>query len=151
MRDYGWYREDGKLKVQWESERNITSIKENVAYLTKGCRCKTGCSTRRCGCQRNSLLCGPSCHCVNCQNSTSAVNSTCKEVQEEVQEEILEEGEDDEYDMEVVNDIEDDDDQLESIQEFLEEIFGVHLDEEEEEEEEQEEDQVQIDVEENMM
>ncbi len=101
MSDHGWYREDDKLKIQWESEKNISTVKDSIAYLTKGCRCKTGCTTRRCGCQKNGLLCGPSCHCVNCQNSGN-VTTTSKEVEEEVQDEVLEESEDDEYDMEVV-------------------------------------------------
>lgn len=40
--------------------------------LNKGCGCTTGCATRRCGCKKQGLHCGPSCKCqntyFNCEN-----------------------------------------------------------------------------------
>ena len=32
---------------------------------TKGCGCKTGCGTMRCGCKKQGQTCGPSCKCKN--------------------------------------------------------------------------------------
>lgn len=65
LSDYGWYREDGALKVQWDTNENITRVEEHIAFLTTGCRCKTGCTTRRCKCKKGDQQCGPSCKCIN--------------------------------------------------------------------------------------
>ena len=45
MSEYGWYWEEGALKVRWETEENMAKVAENIAHLLKGCKCKTGCTT----------------------------------------------------------------------------------------------------------
>ena len=42
LTDYGWHREDGQLRVTWDTVENIQQIQRNVEYLTQGCKCKTG-------------------------------------------------------------------------------------------------------------
>ena len=36
-----------------------------VASPSKGCGCKTGCGTMRCGCKKKGVSCGPGCKCKN--------------------------------------------------------------------------------------
>ena len=36
--------------------------------LTKGCKCKTGCTTGRCGCKRKQQVCSEGCTCTHCLN-----------------------------------------------------------------------------------
>ena len=45
----------------------MQEISTKVAQLTKGCKCKKGC-TGRCGCRREGHECGPGCACINCTN-----------------------------------------------------------------------------------
>ena len=65
---YGWQIIDGLLQFDWDSAENMSKIKERVAFLMKGCGCKTGCLGGRCKCKSHSKLCGPGCKCVNCKN-----------------------------------------------------------------------------------
>lgn len=53
---------------KWLTQENINKIEGHIAYLMKGCKCKTGCTTRRCRCKKGNLHCGPSCQCINCQH-----------------------------------------------------------------------------------
>ena len=64
----GWLHQDGKLVVDWDSKENIQSVRRRVDLLLKGCGCKTGCNTNRCGCKNNGTSCGPGCRCTNCHN-----------------------------------------------------------------------------------
>ena len=34
--------------------------------MLNGCKCKTGCTTKRCKCQKLLCTCGPGCRCTNC-------------------------------------------------------------------------------------
>ena len=134
MSDYGWYKQDGQLKIQWDTDENTRKIEENKAYLMKGCKCKTGCTTRRCRCKKGDLQCGPSCQCINCQNITDReAQKSQSEVhqsgEEEVHQEIMDEGEDGEHDMENIEseeqDAEEDYRLPEDIAEVMEAIFGI--------------------------
>ena len=69
LTSFGWAIENNKLIVDWDSSENITAIKKRVSFLTNGCRCKTGCRTKRCKCVRNENHCGPGCSCNNCSNT----------------------------------------------------------------------------------
>jgi hypothetical protein len=51
--------------------------------LTKGCKCKTGCKGR-CGCRRVGRKCGPSCYCIDCQNTSDNNSNTNLRIDEEV-------------------------------------------------------------------
>ena len=39
LANYGWKIEDGIIRCIWDSESNIQAIKDNVRYLTRGCKC----------------------------------------------------------------------------------------------------------------
>ena len=68
MSEYSWERLDDKLNIVWEILENITRVQEWIEYILKGCRCKTGCQTRRRKYQQHEtpMKCGPGCHCTNC-------------------------------------------------------------------------------------
>ena len=47
----GWARdEDGSLVICWDTEESRRKVKERVMLLLKGCGCKSGCKSGRCGC-----------------------------------------------------------------------------------------------------
>ena len=65
----GWLKDqEGKLAIDWESEENITKVKSRVDLVLKGCSCKAGCTTNRCGCRKKRVPCGVGCGCSNCTN-----------------------------------------------------------------------------------
>lgn len=66
---YGWIRQNGQLKIVWETEETEERAKSRVDFILKGCRCKKGCNTNRCKCKKSSRLCGPGCQCLNCTNT----------------------------------------------------------------------------------
>ena len=68
---HGWKRENGELGIQWDSPKNLTKSKERVEYVLSGCKCKTGCTNKRCKCFKQERRCGPGCKCVNCMNTLS--------------------------------------------------------------------------------
>ena len=65
---FGWTVTEEKLMVDWDSDDNIMAIRKRVSFLTKGCGCKTGCSTKKCKCLKNDMPCGPGCSCQTCEN-----------------------------------------------------------------------------------
>lgn len=70
LHGYGWTRDkDGKLKIHWDTDENRQKVNKRVDLLMKGCSCKSGCTSNRCGCRKNYETCGPGCRCVNCQNT----------------------------------------------------------------------------------
>ena len=65
----GWKITDqAALEIDWNSEEHVESVRHRVALLTKGCNCKTGCRTARCGCVKRNGKCGAGCNCQNCYN-----------------------------------------------------------------------------------
>ena len=56
--------EKGKLAIDWDSDENLTKIRNRVDLVLKGCSCKGGCSTNRCGCRRKGIHCGVGCGCT---------------------------------------------------------------------------------------
>ena len=50
---YGWSRQGESLDVVWDVPRNIQRAKQRAKPVLGGCKCKTGCGTRRCGCRKN--------------------------------------------------------------------------------------------------
>lgn len=134
---YGWKHCNGKLEVVWEVQKNITKVQERLEYTFTGCKCKTGCANKRCGCRKKGKGCGPGCKCLACTNThdnspeaeSSRANSLRDIVMEENKatrydgdDEMVEDSEDDLSDMEedeetdeimkyVFGDIEDSDDE----------------------------------------
>jgi len=66
--EYGWSLINNKLTVLWDTVENMEAIRQRVHLLLKGCRCVTGCATRRCGCKKNNTQCSEGCQCTNCIN-----------------------------------------------------------------------------------
>ncbi len=140
MAEYGWTRKEGKLQVIWEVEENVRRSKANLEFVLGGCKCKQGCSTRRCSCKKKDSLCGPGCQCRNCTNTT--VNTTSQgellnsvEVQHLLEEERNDENADD-SDMEYVDTSDDDLDEIreeimddEELNEIMHDVFGEDSDE----------------------
>lgn len=65
---YGWNIVDDVLIIDWDSEENQAAVNERVVLLTKGCKCKTGCMTGRCGCKRKGQCCSEGCSGLHCSN-----------------------------------------------------------------------------------
>ena len=66
--EYGWSLEDGQLKVTWDTEENMRTVRERLNVLLKGCKCITGCKNRICGCRKKGTFCSEGCQCTNCEN-----------------------------------------------------------------------------------
>lgn len=65
----GWKQVDSTtLAIDWDSDSNVTTIRDRVALIQKGCGCKTGCQTNRCKCKKSNHACGPGCKCQSCTN-----------------------------------------------------------------------------------
>ena len=126
LSEHGWFREQDCLKVAWDSPENLQKVQRTVDFLTQGCQCKTGCTTLRCGCTKEDIRCGPSCHCINCKNtkSTQKQSKGEQEIYQEVLEEIKDLGE--------ISDLETSDNEHEILDDLnreidcmMEDIFGV--------------------------
>lgn len=65
---YGYSLEGGSLSVIWDSPTNMQKVDDLVKELTTGCKCKSGCTTRRCSCNKNHKVCSAGCSCCNCMN-----------------------------------------------------------------------------------
>ena len=61
-----------KYAIDWESTEVQQTVRQRIEFLTKGCNCKKGCRTLKCGCRKRSRNCGPGCLCQGCSN----VNNT---------------------------------------------------------------------------
>ena len=68
MTEYGCVAEDNNVRIIWDSQKNVQSIRERVHVLLRGCKCITGCTTGRCSCRRKQKECGEGCQCLNCSN-----------------------------------------------------------------------------------
>ena len=66
---HGWKQVNADtLEIDWDSEDNLTEVCTRVAFIKKGCGCKTGCVTNRCKCKKNHNHYGPGCACQSCSN-----------------------------------------------------------------------------------
>lgn len=74
--DHGWKLTDKGLDIIWDSEDNVTQIKQRVNFLLRGCKCKAShCKTKLCKCVKSGQLCGPGCECEGCFNNQPTVSS----------------------------------------------------------------------------
>ena len=70
----GWLlQSDKNYAIDWESPEVQQNIRHNNEFLTKGCSCRKGCQTLRCGCRKRSRNCGPGCLCQGCTNVNTEV------------------------------------------------------------------------------
>ena len=54
-------------------------MNKRVAGLLKGCRCKTGCKTARCGCKKKGNVCSEGCECTDCTNNSSKTDDNVQD------------------------------------------------------------------------
>lgn len=88
----GWLKDQhGNLAIDWDSEDNMTQVRSRVDLVLKGCSCKGGCSTNKCGCRKKGIPCGVGCRCTGCENQehhmkqeTWKVTPTLKKVTQNV-------------------------------------------------------------------
>ncbi len=123
--------------MEWEVPENIEKAQASMEFILQGCKCKGGCSTRRCSCQRKDRICGPSCQCINCMNTPTTPPTTQAYVSELETLDLLTE-EQDQEEAEYVNDSDDDDlDDLRAereMEEIMCFVFGEDSDEDGEDE-----------------
>ena len=72
--EYGWKLDGEMLSFDWDSSANMEAVRERVAGLTRGCHCRTGCGTSRCGCKGKGKSCSEGCKCTNCSNTQDALH-----------------------------------------------------------------------------
>ena len=73
---HGWTVADEKLTVVWDTPENLQAVRDRVKLLLRGCKCVTGSTTGRCGCNKNNRRCSEGCECKNCSNIATAENET---------------------------------------------------------------------------
>ena len=66
---HGWLKTDNVYSIDWEDKEVVHKIQKTLDFLDKGCTCKTGCKTKRCGCQKAGRHCGAGCECRGCTNT----------------------------------------------------------------------------------
>ncbi|CAC5371822.1 unnamed protein product [Mytilus coruscus] len=49
---FGWNIINGDVTVVWDSEWNVQTVNDTIQWYTKGCSCKSGCTTLRCSCKK---------------------------------------------------------------------------------------------------
>ena len=76
---HGWKLENDILTSDWDSEENIQNVNKRVAGLLKGCRCKTGCKTARCGCKKKGNVCSEGCECTDCTSNSSKTDDNVQD------------------------------------------------------------------------
>ena len=83
---HGWKTDEDKLAIDWDSEENIEKV-QRVRGLQKGCKCKTGCGTNRCGCRHKGVECSQGCECKDCTNlglpNDTSEEDMCQLIEEE--------------------------------------------------------------------
>jgi hypothetical protein len=76
LTENGWALKNDDISVVWDTDDNLKRVQDTIQWYTKGCSCKSGCTTNRCSCKRQSDrqgrkmggYCGPGCKCQNCTN-----------------------------------------------------------------------------------
>ena len=84
----GWQLNQQTLCIKWDSSENIKVVNERIDALLKGCKCGTGCTTRRCKCLKQGKKCSVGCDCTNCGN-TAYHQNTANELRDVVVDEEL--------------------------------------------------------------
>ena len=85
----GWMKQDGKFIIDWDSKESMQAVRQRVDLLLKGCACKGGCNTKKCGCKKNGLSCGPGCRCMNCTNCSHDNSPQQQDLNDDGGDEIL--------------------------------------------------------------
>ncbi len=93
---YGWKLEGDLLEIVWGTQE--PAPESMLEYVN--CKCKKGCKTKRCSCQKANLKCTELCQCNDCENNET---DELSEIEAELLENELEEG--------ANHDVEDEDDE----------------------------------------
>ena len=123
------------LEVIWEVPENVSKVQARLDFAFSGCKCKTGCTTRRCKCLKQGKTCGPGCQCLNCRNLPSIENQS-HTVESHLLDELETEERLDEMGGEESELVEDSDEDLEleiedeEIEEIMQYVFGAESDNE---------------------
>ena len=56
------------MQVVWDVPENASKVQARLDFAFVGCKCKTGCQTRRCKCVKQDHVCGPACQHITCKN-----------------------------------------------------------------------------------
>ena len=93
LSNHGWaLRSNDILTIVWDSKVNIDAVRERVSHLLSGCKCVTGCTTKRCSCRKRQVNCSEGCQCHNCCNlcplTTTNEATSELELNEQLNEEI---------------------------------------------------------------
>lgn len=67
----------------WDTPENVEKVKNTLEHVLNGCRCRTGCTTRRCRCMKAAKNCGPGCQCVGCANTVASVPDEVQNLDED--------------------------------------------------------------------
>ena len=68
LTEFGWKMIGEELVCDWDSDKNVATVRERVHALTTGCHCKTGCLSAKCSCKKRRKCCTGGCECLNCSN-----------------------------------------------------------------------------------
>ena len=85
------------LEIVWDTPENVAKVHHTLEYVFHGCKCKTGCNSRRCKCKKNETTCRPGCQCIGCSNTpaNAASNDQDNELQHLEMDQRPEESDDD--------------------------------------------------------
>jgi hypothetical protein len=54
LTENGWALKNDDISVVWDTDDNLKRVQDTIQWYTKGCSCKSGCTTNRCSCKRQS-------------------------------------------------------------------------------------------------
>ena len=91
LANFGWKVTDESLTFDWDSENNMEAVRQRVIQLLKGCKCRTGYTTSRCGCRKKNKECSEGCECTNCSNTQSNTHTVIDNSEDTLMELSLEE------------------------------------------------------------
>ena len=121
LTENGWALKNDDISVVWDTDDNLKRVQDTIQWYTKGCSCKSGCTTNRCSCKRQSDrqgrkmggYCGPGCKCQNCTNIPNVQHQFLESLEEpfeleDIESDLGEEDSDPEDIENTVKDVQDD-------------------------------------------
>ena len=76
LTEFGWTIDENNLTLDWDSQEKVDAVKQRVASLIRGCKCRTGCGASHCGFKKNTKICSMGCECINCLNTATPEPAT---------------------------------------------------------------------------
>ena len=86
----GWNLIGAILSIDWDGVENQAAVNQRTLLLMKVCKCKTGCTTGRCGCEKEGQSCSEGCLCPHCSKIPDTHGKEKQIVQEDAELEIKE-------------------------------------------------------------